>query len=389
MNALGATQALATAPRELETSLIDSVWGFTALRPEWNPLLAASGSASPFLTWEWLHTWWRHMNGSSQLRMITVRIDGELIAVAPFRTTRSTARLRCLDMLGTGTIGSDYLDVIIRCGWESEALRAIEALVLAQQTTVRLMHLGPSAMAQHLADRLRERGWRHTIAAGGTCPYIPLSGHTWDSYVSTLGASHRANVRRRIRALERNFDVRFDEVVTHDERIEALGCLIGYHQRRFGGRGTAFDSDMACAFHDELTARALDQGWLRMYVLRLNGVPAAVMYGFMYDDTFYFYQHGFDERYQQHSIGLVLMAQSIRAAIDEQAFEFDMLWGVEPYKFLWARDTRELRNIHLFPANLSGRMHRHLLHARRRAGAVWAAMRDPHEKAASATAHVA
>ena len=69
------------------------------------------------------------------------------------------------------------------------------------------------------------------------------------------------------------------------------------------------------------------------------------------------------------------MALSIRAAIDERATEFDMLWGVEPYKFLWARHTRELRNIHLFPANLAGRVHRHFLHARRRAGAMWAAMR--------------
>ena len=77
-----------------------------------------------------------------------------------------------------------------------------------------------------------------------------------------------------------------------------------------------------------------------MYVLRLNGAPVAVMYGFLYNGTFSFYQHGFDDQYQQHSIGLVLMALSIRAAIEEGAGEFDMLWGLEPYKFLWAHDTR-------------------------------------------------
>jgi len=96
----------------------------------------------------------------------------------------------------------------------------------------------------------------------------------------------------------------------------------------------------------------------------------AVMYGFLDNRTFSFYQHGFDEAYQQHSIGLVLMAMSIRAAIDEGAAEFDMLWGVEPYKFLWARDTRELRNVHLFPPTVAGRLHRHLFDARRRAAAV-------------------
>src|SRR5207244_11533028 len=151
---------------------------------------------------------------------------------------------------------------------------------------------------------------------------------------------------------------------------EAMPTLVQYHQRRFDARGTAFRTLPLRAFHNEVTKRALDRGWLRMYVLRLNGAPAAVMYGFLYDHTFYFYQHGFDEQYQQHSIGLVLMALSIRAAIDEGAGEFDMLWGVEPYKFLWARDTRELRNMHLFPANIGGRIHRHLFHARRRVAAV-------------------
>ena len=107
-----------------------------------------------------------------------------------------------------------------------------------------------------------------------------------------------------------------------------------------------------------------------MYVLRLNGPTVAVMYGFLYNGTFSFYQHGFDDRYQQHSIGLVLMALSIRAAIEEGAGEFDMLWGLEPYKFLWARDTRELRNIDLFPAHIGGQIHRHLFHARRWLGSV-------------------
>jgi CelD/BcsL family acetyltransferase involved in cellulose biosynthesis len=105
-----------------------------------------------------------------------------------------------------------------------------------------------------------------------------------------------------------------------------------------------------------------------MFVLRLNGAPVAVMYGFLFGGKFYFFQHGFDAQYQQHSVGLVLMALSIRAGIDEDAAEFDMLWGTEGYKSLWASDTRELRNIRLFPPTLDGRVQRGLFRARRRLG---------------------
>ena len=356
--------------RQTRCLVLDSAWAFSALRPEWSSLVRASASASPFLTWEWLHTWWTHLSGSSQLRMLAVRSGTELIAVAPFRMTAGTAYLPCLDMLATGDAGSDYLDVIVRRGREADALTAIEQFVRSQRTTLRLTHLGPSAVADLLADRLHAGGWARTTTAGGVCPYIPLAGHTWDSYLATLGSSHRANVRRRIRALEQTFDVRFERVTTEAQRREALSRLFEYHEHRFDEGGTAFSTEQLRAFHDDLTRRALDRGWLRMFVLRVDGAAVAVMYGFLYDGTFSFYQHGFDERFQQHSIGLVLMALSIRAAIDEGAGEFDMLWGTEPYKFLWARHTRELHNLLLFPPAFGGYLHRGLFHARRQAKAL-------------------
>jgi CelD/BcsL family acetyltransferase involved in cellulose biosynthesis len=88
----------------------------------------------------------------------------------------------------------------------------------------------------------------------------------------------------------------------------------------------------------------------------------------LYNRQFYFYQHGFDDRYRQHSAGLALMALSVRAAIDEGADTFDMLWGAESYKSLWAQDRRLLQQIHLFAPDLNGRLHRRAMAARRHLG---------------------
>ena len=77
----------------LTIECIDSTWGFTALRPEWNALLRDSASDCPFLTWEWLHTWWTHLSGSSRLRIAAVRAGSELVALAPFRMTKSRVAL--------------------------------------------------------------------------------------------------------------------------------------------------------------------------------------------------------------------------------------------------------------------------------------------------------
>lgn len=363
------TDPVGSDAREIRAARVDSELRFTELRSAWDSLVESSEAASPFLTWEWLHSWWRHLSGTSRLRVLTAGAENHLIAVAPFRVTTGVARMPCLDLLGTGEAGSDYLDVITRSGFEADGLDAIERFVVAQNMALRLTHLSSSAAAIELSNRLDRRRWSQVTTPGGICPYIPLAGHTWDSYLATLGASHRANVRRRLRALEQKFDVRFEQVTADQDRREALTQLTHYHERRFEARGTAFRTASLCAFHEEATRRFLDRGWLRMFVLRVNGAPAAVMYGFLYNRTFYFYQHGFDDSYQQHSIGLVLMALSIRTAIEEGAAEFDMLWGTEPYKFLWARHVRELRNLHLFPPHVGGQLHRGLFYARRRLSA--------------------
>ena len=73
--------------------------------------------------------------------------------------------------------------------------------------------------------------------------------------------------------------MRFEQVTSEPQRRAALDALAGFHERRFrtDGGSTAFLTPALRAFQDDATRRALDRGWLRMYVLWLNDAPAAVM----------------------------------------------------------------------------------------------------------------
>jgi CelD/BcsL family acetyltransferase involved in cellulose biosynthesis len=53
-------------------------------------------------------------------------------------------------------------------------------------------------------------------------------------------------------------------------------------------------------------------------------------------------------------VGLVALAMTIRHAIAEKASEFDFLHGNEEYKFRWARDSRDLKAVEVYPQTLSG-----------------------------------
>ena len=352
----------------LTLRVIDETGEFTALEHEWRELLQSSRSDNPFLTWEWLHSWWARFGRPGTLRLIVVRSGGRLMAVAPLRLVESRLRwFARLEFLGTGAAGSDYLDLIVRGGHEADALRSIADSLRAQKLALRLTHLPPGSLAAQLSRQLTDLGWTSTSADDGVCPIVDLRNHTFESFLSTLGASHRANVRRRVRAIDRQFDVRFDEISSSDERQEMLGALAAFHATRYDVRGgsTAFNTPAVRAFHEAATQAALERGWLRMYALRLDGRLAAVMYGFNYGTRFYFYQHGYDEQFSSLSVGLVLMALTIRQAIAEGALEFDMLWGTEPYKSLWTHESRLLQRVDLFPLRRSEVLHRHAAEARR------------------------
>ena len=350
-----------------QVECIQSASGFTALRAQWQDLLRDSASDNPFLTWEWLHSWWAQYGAPGRLRLLVVRHGSVPIAIAPFHLVSGPLSwFSRLEFLGTGDAGSDYLDVIARRGSEREAIASIADVLTAQQLTVRLRHLPPASLAARLAERLADDGWAASLAEDGRCPIVTLAGHTFDSFLGTLGASHRANIRRRLRALE-HLGARFDRITAHDERRQMLDTLAAFHAQRYGNRGgsTAFSTPAIRAFHEDATRLAADRGWLRMYAIRIDGAVAAVMYGFSSGGRFYFYQHGHDAGQASRSAGLALMAWTIRAAIDEGCSEFDMLWGTEPYKGLWAREARTLQRLDLFPVRLGAVVQRHAIEARR------------------------
>ncbi len=350
----------------MRVELIDDTERFRALRQEWDELLEQSAADCLFLTWEWLYPWWTHCADGRKLCLLAVRDGGDLIgvaplAVSPWRVTRFRL-FHALEFLGTGRIGSDYLDIISRRSREQDVAEALADHLSRWGTMLELAQVnGDASLAAAVAARMAGRDWTSAAIRTDVCPFVRLAGHSWDSYLATLGSEHRYNIRRRLRNLAGRFDVRFERAATDAERRAALAEVVTLHRKRWearGGGSTAFSTPAVLAFHEEASRLALERGWLRLFSLRLDGTPVSALYGFRYGRRFYFYQSGFEPEYGKHSVGLVTMALAIKSAIEEGAEEYDFLHGDEPYKFLWTRDVRELRRLELYAPCLRGRLSR-------------------------------
>jgi CelD/BcsL family acetyltransferase involved in cellulose biosynthesis len=337
--------------------LIDDNGHFAAMRAEWNELLGDSSAQSPFLSWPWLYSWWSHLRAQRRLAIVEVRDRGRLVGVVPLAASRRRVAFWRWEFLGTGLVGSDYLDAIVRHGFEHEVVGALIQLVRERNVALYLDHLPSGSLLSKLVPALTECGWSTRSVTHGVCPYIALAGHTWDSFLMTISAAHRATTRRRLRGLARQFSMRFERVTDAATRLTTLTRLFDFHQARFGARGTAFRTRDLRDFHFDATVGLEHDGCLRLYNLYLNDEIAGVMYGLVFKNRFYFYQHGYDPRFTAQGIGRAVLDLSIQAAIEDGLAEFDLLFGNEAYKFAWTTNTRSLDRVELFPAHLGGRLH--------------------------------
>lgn len=336
------------------------------LVPEWTELVEDSDQDCLFLTPEWMLAWWRHFERPGwTLHLVTVRRNGRLLGLAPLCSRPShlsyLAMFSVTQFLASGLVGSDYLDVILRRGEEASVQRALSGYLASIQPLLTLSHLPAlSPGFDGVKQRLEAAGWHTQTCLVETCPYIDLCGHDWESYLDTLSASHRYNLHRRLKQLRRDGTLTFDAVEKEDHRRQALADLLRLHRLSWHGRGgsDAMQTNQEQAFHETITQTALARGWLRLFLLKLDGRPIAGLYGFRRGPRFYFYQSGFDPAWRHRSVGLVTMGLAIQEALAEGAEEFDLLHGTESYKFHWAKHTRDLIKIRLLPPSWRGRVAR-------------------------------
>jgi CelD/BcsL family acetyltransferase involved in cellulose biosynthesis len=337
-----------------------------SLANKWNNILSQSESDNIFLTWEWVFNWWQVYGGGKELRVLLVKDQHEdIVAIAPFyihtKTFLSGLSVNEIRFLGTGEdVSPDYLDFIIKRGFENEAISVFIKYLVAKNgwhvinltdmlsTSLNVKILQKVATDNRLVVESSERA---------TCPYIQLLPD-WDEYIKSLSNNMRFNIKRRMRNLEKDFRTRY--FVWQDmEGLEyVMGRLSSLHNKRWEQKGAkhGFSSKQYNAFHRAIAREFALKGWLQLSCLELNDEIVAILYDYRYGDKIYYYQGGFDPSLYKYSPGLVLRAFVIQEAIKGGIKEIDLLKGAYEHKYKWTEYDRQTINLTIGKNNLRSRI---------------------------------
>lgn len=344
--------------RALDVVRIELLNDLDRLAAEWRALEARCPDLTVFSTWEWCSTVARYYGSEEPFWVYSMRDGDELVGLAPLAQTKLGRGLRVLRHIGCG-LGpysyADYQDLLVAQGYEDGVVEALCDALDEASTGWDVLHLQElpesSRTPALLSAAAAARGWRVVGKTGHDVHPLSLPD-SWESYRRQLTNKTRKGVERRQRKLARE---RGGEVVRirDDADVEqAMDALFDLHTRRWStvGKPGIFRDDYKRAFHKEIARKLQSRGALRLTLLKANGRPVAVAYGFTYDGAVYAYSSGFlpDAEWSQYALGSSLDLHDIRHAVEEGLCRFDFLRGDGHYKDHYGSETCYNRDLLVF-----------------------------------------
>jgi CelD/BcsL family acetyltransferase involved in cellulose biosynthesis len=298
-------------------------------------------TANIFSSWDWADVWWRHFGSRRSLELSLVRSGGRAAAVLPIYIERRGG-ITVRRFVGHGV--ADQLGPIATSNDLPLALQGIAAV-------------GGGAGVL-IADRFSvDPAWGLTggrVVREESSPFIDLAAEAgWEEYLGRRSADFRQQARRRARRVARA-GISYRLAQDPDRLQLDFSALLSLHAARWGPASEAF-SGRRQAFHREFAARALKQGWLRLWLAEADDRPVAAWYGFRFGGIESYYQSGRDPQWDRLSVGAAMLEHTIREAFSDGMREYRLLRGNDPYKRRYARLETPLRTIVLGP-EVAGRV---------------------------------
>jgi len=313
---------------------------FGGFEEGWRDLAVARGNA--FITPEWYSCWCRFYGGDHE-PFVAIARDGDdrLLGVLPL--VARTAWPRTTKFAGSAL--GDHFHPAAGIEVEEEVAHHV-AMTFCEEF--------PRGSVLVLENVEAGATWWRSFAAAihgapkpilgreSVLPSIQLAGRPWEEYLRTRSRNLRSQIGRKRRALWRKQGARVRWTQAADDLDADMATLFRLHDARWASLAGAssLTSPRARAFLGAFAAEARDRGWLRLAFLEIDDEPVAAWYGWRIGGRFAYYQAGFDPAWADASVGFVLFAETIRAAIDEGAAEYDMLLGDEAIKKRFADLTR-------------------------------------------------
>lgn len=323
---------------------------------EWNRILLESVHPNIFQTWEWMAIWWKWFGKGRELKLIVLKEGVRTLAILPFYLDKVSIipglGLNVIKYIGDGgPVYPDYLGPIL----------ADNSFTYGSILAKGLLEIGTQFDFVQLSDMrddnskgkdlIEKLGEQYVIEEqdGPVSPFAILPPD-YESFLRGLSRRRRESIRRKLRKAKKGFRIKLDCFSSRDTVEDAFSILLSIYNRSLRGleKREGFARPDYFEFHKDIALAFAGKGWLRLFVLWFDETPVAYVYGYFFDQKYWYYQTAFDLAFSKYGAGMVAIQMVIESMIQEGAREFDFLRGNESYKYHFADGEHKMRSFTLF-----------------------------------------
>jgi len=280
-----------------------------------------------FVLPRWLEVWWQIFGSGAQLHLRAVRQRERIIGIAPLSIKEKTTSI-----IGSADV-CDYLDFIVTPGMEREFFNVL--LDDLEQKGIGQLDLKPvrpdSTVLTDLVALAKQRKYEVLCQEEGVSVELDLPS-TWDEYLAILTKKQRHEVKRKLRRLWEADNLNYRCIKVGQEVENFMDIFLKLFSLSQEDKANFMTTQME-SFFRSLAKTMAKIGLLRVGILELNEVPAAMIMGFDYNNAMYLYNSAYDPDYGYLSVGLLSKVLCIKESIQRGNKKWDFLKGGEPYKY--------------------------------------------------------
>jgi CelD/BcsL family acetyltransferase involved in cellulose biosynthesis len=348
--------------RSLHVQVVTDPGSFLGLEKAWNELVERAGVPHPFLTHEWMRTFWECFAAGRKLHVVVVRDGPRPIAIAPLMFGKAQLLGRQVRQLESiANVHSPRFEFVLLPAHAEAACRAIWRYITTQRSSwdVLLLKQLPrgAATLAHLRALAEADGFLSGEWPAGESPYIPLRG-SWDAYEEALSAKYRSNLRNRTKRLQKLGPVEH-EVVTADADLAATleeGLRIEAAAWKQSAGTAILSRADSHLFYARLAQRAARRGCLRLCFLRSNRRRIAFGYNLVFANRLFVLKNGYDPEFAAYSPYRQLSRLELISAFELRLAEYDLLGVRDDWKTDWTAEARPQSWLYVFANGAFGRL---------------------------------
>ncbi len=329
----------------MNVKLIENTEDFLKLQGYWNDILKKSYANFPFLTFEWLSSWWKSFGAGKRLFVMTVNENNHepLHGIAPMMLVKSTG-FRIIEFIGTGR--SDFLDFIIKDKID-DTIKAFFTFLNEYTKRWDVIFLSDILLDGGSIERLRsaakDAGWYCCSRLYCYSPYLPIN-NAWPEFLSSKSAHFQKSVKNAEKLPQREgmkFHIRQINAKELEPQIIQEIVAIEENSWKFDTGVANIHGKSAQIFFSDFLQNFAKKEWLNLWIGYLDDKPAVFIINFDYGEKIWFYNVTSHKEGRRYGLGFALLHHVIRNAFLREKAEYDFMRGMEPYKLRWTSSKRE------------------------------------------------